>query len=77
LFTRTETANHAEVSQDIFRTLKKNGYIYKDTVSQPYCPKDQRFLPDRYVEGTCPNCHKAGARGDQCDFCGKPLNPSS
>jgi methionyl-tRNA synthetase len=76
LFTRTETANHAEVAQDIFRTLKKNGYIYKDTASQPYCPQDKRFLPDRYIEGVCPNCHTPGARGDQCDFCGKPLNPS-
>ena len=74
LFTTTGTANHAEVTQDIFLTLKKNGYIYKDTVTQPFCPQCQRFLPDRYIEGTCPYCHASGARGDQCDECGKPIN---
>ncbi len=75
LFTTTGTTNHASVAQDIFRTLQKNGYIYKDTVSQPFCPQCQRFLPDRYIEGTCPYCHAPGARGDQCDECGKPMNP--
>ena len=74
LFTTTGTANHAEVTQDIFLTLKKNGYIYKNTVTQPFCPQCQRFLPDRYIEGTCPYCHASGARGDQCDDCGKPIN---
>lgn len=75
LFTRTGTANHARVSQDIFLTLLDKGYIYRDTVSQPFCPRCQRFLTDRYVEGTCPNCSSSGARGDQCDECGKPLTP--
>ena len=75
LFTNTGTTNHAEVTHDIFLTLLDKGYIYRDTVSQPYCPRCQRFLPDRYIEGTCPYCQSAGARGDQCDDCGKPLNP--
>ena len=74
LFTRTGTANHTEVSCDIFLTLLNKGYIYKATVSQPFCPQCQRFLPDRYIEGTCPYCGSSGARGDQCDECGKPLN---
>jgi len=74
LFTTTGTANHASVAQDIFRTLNEKGYIYKDTVSQPLCPQCQRFLPDRYIEGNCPYCHAPGARGDQCDECGKPMN---
>ena len=74
LFTTTGTANHAEVAQNIFLTLLDKGYIYKATVSQPFCPHCQRFLPDRYVEGTCPYCGFIGARGDQCDECGKPLN---
>ena len=74
LFTTTGTANHAEVAQHIFLTLLDKGYIYKATVSQPFCPQCQRFLPDRYVEGTCPHCGFVGARGDQCDNCGKPLN---
>ncbi len=76
LFTTTGTANHASVAQNIFQTLNKNGYIYKDTVSQPFCPKCQRYLPDRYIEGTCPYCQAVRTRGDQCDECGKPLNPS-
>jgi len=74
LFTSTGTANHATVAQDFFLTLLNKGYIYKATVSQPFCPHCQRFLPDRYIEGTCPYCHSPGARGDQCDDCGKPLN---
>jgi methionyl-tRNA synthetase len=76
LFTTTGTANHAEVAQDIFLTLLNKGYIYKETVSQPYCPQCQRFLPDRYIEGTCPYCGSLRARGDQCEDCGKPLNPA-
>jgi len=74
LFTSTETANHAEVSQEIFLTLLNKGYIYKATVSQAFCPQCQRFLPDRYIEGTCPYCHSPGARGDLCDDCSKPIN---
>jgi methionyl-tRNA synthetase len=76
LFTSTGTANHAEVTQDIFLTLLDKGYIYKATVSQPFCPHCQRFLPDRYIEGNCPYCGYVGARGDQCDGCGKPMNPA-
>jgi len=74
LYTHTETANHAQVVQEMFLKWLEHGYIYKNSVSQAYCPKCQRFLPDRYVEGTCPFCKSADARGDQCDACGKPLN---
>jgi methionyl-tRNA synthetase len=74
LYTTTGTDNHAAVVHDFFLTLLKKGYIYKSSTSQPYCPQCQRFLPDRYVEGTCPYCGDTGARGDQCDQCGKPLN---
>ncbi len=76
LFTTTGTENHTEVTQDLFLTLLEKGYIYKAKVSQPYCPQCNRFLPDRYIEGTCPFCGSAGARGDQCDECGKPMNPA-
>ena len=76
LFTTTGTANHTEVAQDIFLKLLEKGYLYRNTVSQLYCPNCERFLPDRYVEGTCPSCNASGARGDQCDACGKPLNPT-
>jgi methionyl-tRNA synthetase len=75
LFTTTGTANHTQVTHDIFLALLDKGYIYRDKMLQAYCPNCQRFLPDRYLEGTCPNCGFTDARGDECDQCGKPLNP--
>lgn len=75
LFTTTGTTNHTQVTHDVFLTLLKKGYIYKDKMLQAYCPKCQRFLPDRYLEGTCPYCGYTKARGDECDQCGRPLNP--
>jgi methionyl-tRNA synthetase len=74
LYTTTGTENHKEVAQDIARKLLEKGYLYKDTVSQAYCPKCQRFLPDRYILGTCPHCNSVNARGDQCEDCGKMLD---
>ena len=74
LFTHTGTKNHERVTHDIFLKLKEKGYIYKDTMPLMYCTVDARFLPDRYVTGTCPNCGSDHARGDQCDECGRPLN---
>ncbi len=73
-YTGTHTENHTRVAQDIFLKLLEKGYLFKETVEQMYCPQCQRFLPDRYVEGTCPFCKTPGARGDQCDACSKPLN---
>ncbi|MCK4362257.1 MAG: methionine--tRNA ligase [Dehalococcoidia bacterium] len=75
LFTTTDTPNHHKLTQDLFLTLKDKGYIYRDTTALLYCSNCSRFLPDRYVEGTCPFCRFEGTRGDQCDNCGKPLNP--
>ena len=75
LFTRTSTKSHEEVVQDVFKTLYKKKYIYKKEVESFYCTDCNRFLPDRYIEGTCPFCKKEGARGDQCDNCGKLLDP--
>jgi len=75
LFTTTGTANHAEVTQDIFRRLLENGYLYRDFVLQAYCGSCNRSLPDRYVQGVCPNCGSPDARGDECEACGKPLDP--
>jgi len=74
IYTGTHTANHVKVTQDVFLKLLEKGYLYRDTVSQLYCPNCRRFLPDRYVEGICPFCQAPGARGDQCDTCSKPLN---
>ena len=75
LFTRTGTDNHREVVHDIFTSLHNQGLIYKDVMNLPYCPDCNRYLPDRYVEGTCPHCGNSKARGDQCDNCGRTLNP--
>ena len=75
LFTTTHTENHQEVAQDIFSRLYERGHIYKSTMEMPYCDADDRFLADRYVEGVCPHCDFDGARGDQCDNCGRTLDP--
>ena len=69
LFTHTDTENHHRVSQDIFKRLLERGYLYRQISEQMYSPAANRFLPDRYVEGTCPNCGYPRARGDQCDNC--------
>lgn len=74
LYTTTDTENHHEVTQDFFRTMYERGYIYKETQKQLYCASCDRFLADRYVEGTCPYCSYHNARGDQCDECGRPLD---
>ncbi|MFT8311348.1 MAG: methionine--tRNA ligase [Sporolactobacillus sp.] len=73
-YTRTDTPIHHKVVQDIFKTLYDNGYIYHKKTKQMYCTHCAQFLPDRYVEGTCPHCG-AHARGDQCDACSTILDP--
>jgi methionyl-tRNA synthetase len=75
LFTTTGTETHKRVVQDFFLRLLENGYLYTDTTEQYFDEEAGRFLPDRYVEGTCPHCGYLDARGDQCDNCGKTLDP--
>jgi methionyl-tRNA synthetase len=75
LFTRTTTRNHYEVVQGLFSQLVDNGYIFRQQSLGAISPSTGRTLPDRYIEGTCPNCGYDGARGDQCDNCGKQLDP--
>jgi len=75
LFTSTATGNHREVVWDVFETLLRQGHIYQAKMTAPFDPKAKRFLPDRYVEGTCPHCGYEEARGDQCDKCGRTLDP--
>ena len=75
LYTSTHTENHQQVVHDLFRVLLDRGYIYTGYTLLAYCPECGRFLPDRYVEGTCPNCGFPRARGDQCDRCGRTLDP--
>ena len=74
LFTHTDTENHHRVSQDIFLALLENGFLTAQTKQQLYSVSEGRFLPDRYVEGTCPICGYDGARGDQCDNCGNLMD---
>jgi methionyl-tRNA synthetase len=76
LFTHTDTENHHQVSQDIFLAALENGYIFKRSEEQFYSETEGRFLPDRYIEGTCPKCGYEGARGDQCDNCKSLLDPT-
>jgi len=75
LFTTTMTDNHRETVHELFDCLHAAGYIYSDTMLVSYSPDFDRYLPDRYVEGTCPHCAYDRARGDQCDNCGRTLDP--
>jgi methionyl-tRNA synthetase len=75
LFTSTHTENHFKVAQSMFLALIENGFLYTESRPQWYSPAAKRFLPDRYVEGTCYFCFFEGARSDQCDNCGEVLEP--
>lgn len=75
LFTRTTTANHAAVVQEMFKTVHRNGYLVERTMMGAISPSTGRTLPDRFIEGTCPICGYEAARGDQCDNCGHQLDP--
>ncbi|KAI7952127.1 hypothetical protein MJO28_007811 [Puccinia striiformis f. sp. tritici] len=73
-FGRTTTPKQTEICQKIFTALYDNGHLNEHEIEQVYCEKDARFLADRFVEGTCPKCGSAGARGDQCDTCCQTLD---
>jgi methionyl-tRNA synthetase len=72
-YTRTESPVHKEFVQEILMKIYRNGYIFSRETEMLYCEHDQRFLPDRFVEGKCPYCGYERARGDQCDRCGRLL----
>ncbi|MCK5053843.1 MAG: methionine--tRNA ligase [Anaerolineales bacterium] len=74
LFTHTDTENHHRIARDFFLRLHENKYLYQEIQKQLYSEEEGRFLPDRYVEGTCPICAYEEARGDQCDNCGNLLD---
>ena len=75
LYTHTHTDRHREVTQELFTKLKENGHLVEATQSMPFSETEQRFLSDRFVIGTCPHCASDSARGDQCDNCGRTLDP--
>jgi methionyl-tRNA synthetase len=69
--------DHVETTQEFFRRLDDRGYLQRRSTDQLFCPNDQRFLADRYIEGTCPNCGFERARGDECPRCGSWIDPLS
>jgi methionyl-tRNA synthetase len=73
VFTSTRTVQHAETVHGVFLALLEGGYLRRRVAEAAYCPAHGRFLPDRYLEGTCPHCGFEKARGDECDHCGRPL----
>ncbi|MDR0498075.1 MAG: methionine--tRNA ligase, partial [Treponema sp.] len=75
-FGRTSTPVHTEVTQDIFTKLDREGFISEQIIEQLHCASCGRFLADRYVLGLCPHCNSPNARGDQCEDCGKLLDPT-
>jgi methionyl-tRNA synthetase len=74
-FSRTSLPVHYRLAQDFFSRIYEKGFIYPREIEQFYCVACRRFLPDRYIVGTCPKCGKEGARGDQCEACGHWLEP--
>jgi len=75
-YTRTENPLHKKFVQDLLQKIYDNGYIFTQETELPYCPNCNRFLPDRFVEGICPHCNYEQARGDQCEVCGRLLEPA-
>ena len=75
-FGRSSSPENHRLTQHFATVLEENGMIEMVSEKQIYSPTDGRFLPDRYIEGTCPNCGYTEARGDQCENCTKQLNPT-
>ncbi len=76
IYSNTHTKTHEKVTQDFFIELYKNGYISQGETEMFYCEKDKMFLPDRFVEGTCPKCGFEHASGDQCEKCDSLFSPN-
>ena len=74
IFSRTTDPIHTQTTSEFFLDLLHKGYLVERNMIAPYCPGCDRFMPDRYIVGTCPNCGYKDARGDQCDECGKTLD---
>jgi len=75
VFGRSSSPQNHELTQHVARRLHEHGFIEERTVSQVYSVADGRFLPDRYIIGTCPHCGYESARGDQCESCTRVLDP--
>jgi methionyl-tRNA synthetase len=75
LYWKTSDPGHKAVAQDVFLRLKEGGHIYEKTMDASWCPSCKKFRPDRYIEGECPHCGFPRSRGDQCEECGRMLDP--
>ena len=76
IFYKTSSKENTELVQHFFKKLNQKGYIYKQTILQPYCPNCKKFLPDRYVKGTCPYCKAQEQYSDSCEQCGRTFQPN-
>ncbi|MEM1924529.1 MAG: methionine--tRNA ligase [Pyrobaculum sp.] len=75
LYTHTHSDIHIEFTKEFFKKVYENGYIFTKEEEVPYCPNDGIYLPDRFIVGKCPYCGYERARGDQCENCGRLLDP--
>lgn len=74
-YTITTNPTHKEFVRDIYEKMENNGFIITDEEERAYCRSCEKFLADRFIEGTCPRCGSDGAHGNQCDACGSLLEP--
>lgn len=77
IFYGTDTPQHEEIVHDFFRKLYHQNLLEERVIKQMYCNTDNKFLPDRYIIGTCPKCKTPGANGDQCESCGSMIDPET
>ncbi len=75
-YTHTHNPTHIEFTQNFYKTIADHGYVFTEETEGYFCEKDHLFLPDRFLQGECPYCGSEHARGDQCDGCGKLLEPT-
>jgi len=75
IYYKTSSKENIALTQHFFKTLYEKGYIFKKTILQPYCENDRKFLPDRYVKGTCPYCGATDQYSDSCEKCGRTFQP--
>ncbi|MBI2084889.1 MAG: methionine--tRNA ligase, partial [Candidatus Aenigmarchaeota archaeon] len=75
IFYKTSSDENIKLVQHFFQMLNEKGFIFKQVVSQPYCEQDKKFLPDRYVKGTCPYCNATDQYSDGCEKCGRVFEP--
>ncbi len=75
IFYKTSSDENKKLAQHFFHILNEKGFVFKQVISQPYCEQDNKFLPDRYVKGTCPFCGAAEQYSDGCEKCGRVFEP--